>query len=143
MTGAIRRLARAPRVRQFIKFCVVGGSGVLVDMAVLHGLACWCGWNVSLSKLCAAAVAMLNNFLWNELWTFRTAAREHREPAGVFGRLWRFYAICGLGIGLAVLGLRFFHAGLGFNLYAANFLAILLVTLWNYGLNARFNWSAT
>ena len=32
-----------------------------------------------------------------------------------------------------------FYGWLGFNLYAANFLAILLVTLWNFGLHARYN----
>ncbi len=39
--------------------------------------------------------------------------------------------------------LHTFHERSGLNLLAANLLAILLVTLWNYGLNARFNWSAT
>ncbi len=58
---------------QYVKFCLVGGSGVAVDMLVLHFLASpgWLGWNLTLSKVIAAEVAMFNNFLWNDGWTFR------------------------------------------------------------------------
>ncbi len=161
MSGVIQNLARVPRLRQFVKFCLVGGSGVVVDMTVLHLLARWCGWNVSLSKVCSAEAALLNNFLWNEVWTFRgvdgggikpgwvsdrgqgsagaSPARAHGR-ADVARRLGRFHAICGVGIGLAVFFLHLFYGWLGLNLYAANLLAILLVTLWNFWLNALFNW---
>lgn len=86
---------------------------------------------------------MLNNFLWNELWTFRGFSGGSSTPLGVARRLVRFHAICGIGIGLAVFFLHLFHAWLGFNLYVANFLAIVLVTLWNFWMNALFNWRAT
>ena len=134
MRALILTLTKEPRVRQFVKFCLVGGSGVVVDMAVLHFLADarWCGWNVSLSKLCSAQAAMLNNFLWNELWTFRNSSGNRKLHPGVVRRLWRFHAICGIGIGLAVLIMHLFYTWLAFNLYVANLLAILLVTLWNF-----------
>ena len=143
MTATIHGLAEAQRLRQFVKFCLVGGSGVVVDMTILHFLAKRCGWNVSLSKVCSAEAALLNNFLWNEVWTFRGAVGGRTKYAGVTQRLWRFHAICGVGIGLAVCFLHLFYRWLGCNLYVANFLAILLVTLWNFGLNARFNWRVT
>ena len=143
-----------------MKFCLVGGRGVLVDMTLLHWLAKGFGWNVNLSKVCSAEAALLNNFLWNEVWTFRDAGGGRTKPgwasdrdqgsagaspcrahgrAGVTQRLWRFDWICGVGIGLAVFFLHAFHRWLGFNLYAANLLAILRVTLWNFGLDAPFN----
>jgi dolichol-phosphate mannosyltransferase len=128
------------RVRQFIKFCFVGGSGLVVDMAVLFLLAepKMLAWNVTLAKSCSAEAAMLNNFLWNEVWTFRNDAT--RVEGGRVRRLLRFHAICGIGIGLAIFFLHLFHTWLGFNLYVANLLAILLVTLWNFWMNALFNW---
>ena len=162
MSGIIQDLAQVPRLWQFLKFCMVGGSGVVVDMTVLHLLADpnYLGWSVSLSKLCSAETAMLNNFLWSEVWTFRGAAADRarrcaggsrsdppaakmpavRGGGGVLRRLLGFHAICGAGIGLAVFFLQVFYHWLGFNLYIANFLAILLVTLWNFWLNALFNW---
>lgn len=131
-------LANHPRVKQFVKFCLVGGSGVLVDMALLHFLARQCNWDVSLAKLGAAEAAMLNNFFWNKAWTFRREAAG--SSASVFGRLLRFHLICGIGIGLAVLLLHLFYTRLGLSLLVANGIAIVLVTTWNFWMNALFNW---
>jgi hypothetical protein len=39
-----------PLMRRYGKFCVVGGSGVLVDMAVLGVLATGLDWNLSLAQ---------------------------------------------------------------------------------------------
>lgn len=128
------------RVEQFIKFCLVGVSGVLVDMSVLFLLADpkALAWDVTAAKVCSAEIAMLNNFLWNEAWTFRSNVK--RAESGFMRRLLGFHAICGIGIGLAVFFLHLFHTWFGFNLYAANFLAILFVTLCNFWMNAVFNW---
>ena len=134
-------LAGNVRVRQFAKFCVVGLSGVAVDMALLHFLAdprC-AGWNVSLSKACSAEAAMLSNFFLNEVWTFRGFGRAG-GVRGVAARLIKFQLICGVGIGLAVLLLKLFYRNLGLNLYVANLLVIGLVTVWNFSMNAVLNW---
>lgn len=136
-------LCRQPGLGLFIKFCIVGGSGLAVDMAVLHFLADsgWCGWNLTISKFCSAETAMLNNFFLNEFWTFRAASNQAGH-GGRLARLARFHAICGLGILWAILLLHLFHDRLGCNLYAANLLSIGLVTIWNFGLNATLNWRA-
>jgi putative flippase GtrA len=132
-----------PRVIQFVKFCLVGGTGALVDMTVLFLLADpkTLALNITLSKVLAAEVAMLNNFAWNEIWTFRQTSGARAYHEGWFHRLLKFNAICGCGIGLAVLFLNLFHTWLGWNLYASNFTAVMLVTLWNFGMNAGLNWS--
>lgn len=126
---------------KYAQFCLVGGSGVLVDMGVLWLLAspATLGWNITASKLVAAEVALLSNFVWNDLWTFRALAR-----AGVRARLWRllkFNLICLAGIGLSVGLLNFQVHRLGMNLYVANLVAIVAASVWNFGLNLRFGWS--
>jgi len=166
--GRVRQTVTAERFGQFLRFCLVGVSGTGVDMVLLFLLADskTLGWNIAVSKVCAAEIALLNNFLWNELWTFKqpstfahrlgdgrgagSPSLAHRmgEGRGEGGsgfspRLRRFLlfnAICGVGIGLAVALLHFFHTWLGFNLYLANLLTISVVTLWNFGMNAKFNW---
>jgi putative flippase GtrA len=138
----LRVPALTPRVRRFLKFCVVGGSGVIVDTAVLHLLVQGCGWNIESGKVCAAETALLSNFFWNELWTFRDLTGSDANLSGVTRRLLKFHLICGVGIAMAVVLLRLFYSWLGLNLYIANVLAILLVTLWNFFMNAAFNWSA-
>ncbi|MCL4789771.1 MAG: GtrA family protein [Verrucomicrobia bacterium] len=156
-----RKLPLSKRLRQFVKFCLVGGSGTLVDMGVLYVLADpkALALNIAFSKICAAEVALVNNFVWNEFWTFRSSDSgagilpvsssdkpSHARQAGSLShspRLRRFLffnAICGLGILFAVLLLHLFHTLLGWNLYVSNLVTIGLVTLWNFGMNARFNW---
>ncbi len=140
--------ARLPLALKLFKFCLVGGSGVIVDMGVLFllGDPRMLGLNLIFSKLCAAEIAMMNNFVWNELWTFRpntTPAGHQQSRQGRGRRFLVFNAICGVGIVLAVLLLHFFHDFLGWNLYLSNFAAIVLVTLWNFALNARWNWRQT
>jgi dolichol-phosphate mannosyltransferase len=135
------RLIKHPRFSQFIKFCLVGGSGVIVDMLLLHFLADskWLGWNVSLSKVCSAETAILSNFIGNEVWTFHAPDSNTVKYGRIF-RFLKFNGICGIGICFAVLLLNLFYHWLDFNLYVSNFFAILLVTLWNFWMNAKFNW---
>ena len=129
---------------QFAKFCLVGGSGILVDMGVLYILADsrTLGWNIALSKICAAEVALVNNFIWNELWTFKEADAKLAlgQHSIVLKRFLFFNAICGLGVLLAVLLLHLFHTVFAWNLYLSNLLAIGLVTFWNFGMNLTLNW---
>ena len=59
-------------LKRYLRFGMVGASGVVVDMGMLYLLADpkMLGLNLSLSKAIAAEVAIVNNFAWNELWTF-------------------------------------------------------------------------
>jgi len=118
-------------------------------MAVLALLADprFLGWNIALSKILAAEVAMLNNFVWNQLWTFRPSnhpGANTRAPAspprGILRHLVMFNAICAVGIALAVVLLHLFHSWFGWNLYLSNMLAIVITTFWNFSLNARYTW---
>jgi dolichol-phosphate mannosyltransferase len=132
-------------LRRYAQFCVVGATGVAVDMAMLHLMASptMLGWNLSLSKTLAAEVALLSNFAWNEAWTFRDLA--WKEGAGWrrrLKRLLRFNLICLAGIGWSVLLLNLQVRGLGWNIYAANLTAIFLVSLWNFFLNLKFGWGS-
>lgn len=129
-------------LRRYGQFCLVGGSGVAVDMGVLWVLAspAMLGWNLSLSKVLAAEVAILNNFLWNELWTFRELSAVRKDRRARFRRLGRFNLICLAGIGWSVLLLNLLAYAWGMNVYAANLVAIVIVSLWNYFMNLRFGW---
>ncbi len=128
---------------RFLRFCVVGGSGVFVDMGLLYLLSdpSMLGLGLTRSKAIAAETAIITNFIFNDLWTFGDAARA--QP-GVRARLRRFLgfnAICliGLGLNLILLNLMFNLAHI--NRYVANLIAIGIVTGWNYWLNKKLNWT--
>lgn len=147
-------------VRRYIQFCLVGGTGVAVDMFLIFLLASptGLGWDLSISKVIAAETALINNFIWNDLWTFRGLAGTMKDTKGLevhgsgftvpnlairhrLARFFKFNLICTAGIGLSVLLLNFQVFVLHLNLYLANFLAIVLVSLWNFFLSLRFGWT--
>jgi dolichol-phosphate mannosyltransferase len=129
-------------LRRYSQFCLVGGTGVVVDMGVLWVLASpgVLGWNLSLSKVLAAEVAVFNNFLWNEFWTFKGLSAGHDDWWPRLARLGKFNLICTAGIGWSVLLLSLQVSALGMNKYVANLVAIVIVSLWNYFANLRFGW---
>ncbi|MDA1278065.1 MAG: GtrA family protein [Verrucomicrobia bacterium] len=127
---------------KLIRFCVVGGSGVFVDMAVLFLLAdpTTLAWPILVGKALAAEIAMVNNFVWNEVWTFRDRSGLARSMRDRLMRLLRFNLICSGGIVIAVVTLKTLVSTLAFNLYLANLAAIATATAWNFGMNYAFNW---
>lgn len=111
-------------------------------MLALHLLAVRLDWPVPLAKAAAVEVALLNNFFWNEQWTFRDRRAGPGRGRGVGRRLGRFHVICLLGMLLGVGVLHGLHAGLGWNLYLANLAAIVAAAAWNFTLSLRYGWGA-
>jgi dolichol-phosphate mannosyltransferase len=129
--------------KRYAQFCVVGGSGVIVDMGIIWLLASpsALAWDLTVSKVIAAEVALINNFVWNEVWTFRELSAARAGWLQRLSRLLRFNLICAAGIGLSVVLLNVQVYGLGWNVYLSNFIAIVLVSIWNFLLNLKFGWS--
>src|SRR6266700_1589206 len=131
----------APLVNRYARFCSVGGTGLLVDMGIIWLLASpdVLGWNLNLSKVMAAEVAIINNFFWNDVWTFRQLTGSGN--GGRLARLSKFNLICLTGIGLSVVLLNVQVHWLRLNFYFANLISIVVVSLWNFFLNLRFGWT--
>lgn len=130
---------------RFIQFCLVGLSGVFVDMGVLYLLSDPTTLHLSLtrSKIIAAELAIINNFLWNDVWTFGDISRRQPGKRQRLKRLIKFNIICLAGLILNVLLLNFFFNVFGLNRYVANLIAIALVTLWNFWFNLKLSWRVT
>jgi putative flippase GtrA len=61
---------------QLVKFCVVGGSGYVVNLTVFTIVVEALGAHHLVGATAAFVVAVMNNFWWNRHWTFR-AGRGH------------------------------------------------------------------
>jgi dolichol-phosphate mannosyltransferase len=137
------RLSTLP-VNRFVRFGVVGLSGVVVDMGVLFLLSdpSTLGWGLTRSKLIAAELAIINNFIWNDSWTFRDIASHQPGFRHRLQRFAKFQLIClgGLVLNTVLLNLQFNL--LGMNRYLANAVAIAIVTGWNFWLNFKLSWRA-
>lgn len=77
---------------RFIKFCVVGASGVVVNLGVLAALTAL-DVRSSFASAWAIQVSILSNFAVNEGWTFR----DQREGGTLLGRIARFQLVSLVG----------------------------------------------
>ena len=142
----MRHLARLRRdtllQSRFVRFALVGLSGVVVDMGLLFLLSDprALGWGLTRSKVLAAEAAIVNNFAWNDRWTFRDLVPDERTWHAAMRRFLKFNAICLGGLALNVLLLNVMFNLLHMNRYVANAVAIACVTAWNYLLNRALSW---
>ncbi len=137
-TGAALRRIATPR---FLKFGLVGASGVLVNQGVLylaqaHVLhvthvkthADWLLLNAAL--LLAIFLATLNNFIWNRAWTWADRERHEKGWLAQFGQ----YALaCWLAIVLQMLLTN--ALARHFEILIANLISIALTSVLNFLLN--------
>ena len=138
------RLSLGPIARLF-RFGIVGFSGVFVDMIILYLLSdpTTLGLPLTRSKIIASELAIINNFLWNDFWTFGDISSHQPGLRKRLERLLKFNVICLAGLILNVLMLNFLFNVFGINRYVANFIAIAAVTLWNFWLNLKLSWRVT
>ncbi len=131
MNAALRRRANW---EQLLKFCAVGVTGYVVNLAVYALLVKGAGVHYIPAAICSFLVAVTNNYTWNRHWTFR-AERGHYAYQGM-----RFFVVSTLALvaNLAVLQILV-DAGVG--KITAQAVAIVLVTpvnfvgnkLWSFG----------
>jgi len=137
------RLSTLP-VNRFVRFAIVGLSGVVVDMGVLFLLSdpSTLGWGLTRSKLIAAELAIINNFIWNDAWTFKDIASHQTGVRHRLQRFSKFQLVCLAGLMLNTVLLNLQFNLLGMNRYLANAIAIAIVTGWNFWLNFKLSWRA-
>jgi dolichol-phosphate mannosyltransferase len=137
------RFAALP-VSRFMRFAVVGLSGVVVDMGLLFLLSdpTMLGWGLTRSKLIASELAIVNNFIWNDSWTFGDISARQTGAKDRLRRFGKFQLICLAGLVLNTVLLNLQFNLLGMNRYVANAVAIVAVTAWNFWLNLKLSWRA-
>ena len=122
MDAALRRRANW---EQLVKFCLVGATGYVVNLAVYTVLLEVAGLHYLPAAIGSFLVAVTNNYLWNRAWTFRHQ-RGHVVMQGA-----RFLLVSTLALGANLLVLHLLvRAGLGEVLAQA--IAIVLVTPVNF-----------
>ena len=132
-------------IGRFLRFGLVGLSGVFVDMTILYLLSdpTTLALPLTRSKIIAGEIAIFNNFLWNDAWTFADASRNQNEWHQRLKRFVKFNLICLGGLVLNVLVLNLVFNLIIRNRYIANLIAIAVATIWNFWLNLKLSWRVT
>jgi dolichol-phosphate mannosyltransferase len=130
-------------IKRFLRFGIVGFSGVFVDLGVFYLLRTVLGLGLTRSAILSSEVAIINNFLWNDLWTFGDISRRQQGKRQRFRRFLKFNVVCLSGLILNVLIVNFLFNILGINEYIAKLVAIAVVTFWNFWFNLKLSWRVT
>lgn len=153
---------------RFFKFAAVGGSGVLVNLAVLLSLSDGLGLNDNLASGLAILVSVSSNFAVNERWTF--ADGEQHAAKQVARRWLMFHAVSLLGAVIqwtvfvsgnllwaalgdgailsraagnhGIFGLLLEPPDVGAFKYVSQLGGIATATLWNFLANFYWTWAA-
>jgi putative flippase GtrA len=121
-------LQRRANWLQLAKFCTVGASGYVLNLAVYSLLLRGADWHYLPAAVASFVVALTNNYTWNRLWTFRRE-RGHVAYQGI-----RFAIVSTSALGANLLFLIALVA-LGLPKIPAQAIAIVLVTPLNFAGN--------
>jgi len=120
---------------KFLKFGLVGLSGMLIDFGLTWLLKEKLKINKYLANSCGFVAAASSNYYWNRVWTFSS----HNEAVGQEFTSFILVALIGLLINNLVLYLL--TKKLKMNFYLSKLLAIMVVTLWNFTMNLLVTFS--
>ena len=122
-------------ILKFVKFCIVGFSGMAIDFGVTWLLKEKVKLNAYLSNSCGFVLAASNNYFLNRIWTFES----HNEK--IAGEYTSFFVIAIIGLGINNLVIWALYSKMKLNFYFAKLFAIGVVTVWNFGMNYLFTFS--
>jgi dolichol-phosphate mannosyltransferase len=114
-----------------LRFGVVGAVGTAVNLAVLHLLHGELGWGFTRSSAIATEVAIIGNYIGNELWTF-----HHRKLH--LGRLVQFNATMLVGATVQVAAATLLERFLPYLL--AQVIGIAIGSGLNFAFNFGWTW---
>jgi dolichol-phosphate mannosyltransferase len=137
LLGLVRRIFSKEQ-RRFIKFCIVGASGIPVNLGCTWLAYHWLFFALDetmrkgAASLFGIALSILTNFLLNDLWTWRDRQKATR---GFVGRMLRFYLVSSVAALIQWGAAMALALGLDLHLLLAQLAGIALAT----GVNFLFN----
>jgi putative flippase GtrA len=116
---------------QFIKFGLVGASGLVIDFFITWLLKEKFNFNKYVSNALGFSVAVTNNYFLNSCFTF-----ENNHPIAL--QFISFIGIALIGLALNLLILYLFQTYTKLNFYLSKMMAIVFVFVWNFTANYFF-----
>jgi putative flippase GtrA len=114
---------------KFFRFCIVGISGLIIDFGATWILKERGGVNKYIANSVGFILAASSNYLLNRCWTFCS------EDSRIVAQYLTFVMISLAGLGISNSIVFLFSEKFKINFYLSKLIAIVAVTLWNFGLN--------
>lgn len=118
--------------KPFIKYCVVGTLGTLIDLGSFYVFREFVGIGLFLSTVMAFLLAVCNNFILNKIWTFQNKHKNFRK------QFIKFLIVAVIGLLLSLLSMYVFVYLLDFARWQrlgellAKACTSLVVLTWNF-----------
>ena len=120
---------------KFIKFGVVGLSGVVIDFSFTYLGKAWLKIPKYVANAIGFTIAASSNYFFNRWWTFRS----HNPEIGLeYGK---FISISLIGLLINTLILWILVSKMKKNFYLSKLFAIAAVTIWNFFMNLIFTFA--
>lgn len=120
---------------KFLKFGVVGFSGVFVNFGVTYVFKEWLKLNKYLSNILGFLFAATTNYVLNRIWTFQSTNPE------IGAEYAKYFAISLVGLGLDTLTVYVLNGKLKWNFYLSKVFGVGVSTLWNFFGNLLFTFA--
>ncbi len=121
---------------ELIKFLIVGGTGIIVNLGVMALLTEISRIHYLISSIIAIELSIIWNFILNNNWTFKGKAR-HKT---IIRRAADYHAVSLGGMIINWLTLLILATYLGVNYLIGQFIGIIIATTWNYLLSKNYAW---
>ena len=114
---------------KFVKFCVVGFSGMVIDFGTTWLLKEKIKVNKYIANSTGFILAASSNYLFNRFWTF------HSENPRIANEYMSFILISAVGLAINNLIIFLLNEKMKLNFYLSKLFAIGVVTIWNFFMN--------
>ena len=120
---------------KFIKFGIVGFSGVIIDFGFTYLTKEYFKAQKYLANAIGFTIAASSNYFLNRVWTF------HSQNPDIGMEYTRFFLVSLLGLGISTLVIYILNGRFKMNFYLAKLFAIGGVTVWNFFVNVYFTFA--
>ena len=122
-------------ISKFLKFCIVGASGMVIDFGTTWLLKERLKVNKYVANSTGFILAATSNYILNRIWTFQS-----NDPQ-IASQYFSFVIISLVGLGINNLVIYILNDRFRCNFYLSKLIAIAVVTLWNFLMNLMITFS--
>ena len=119
-------------VTKFLKFSIVGATGVVVDFFFTFICKEKLKFNKYVANSIGFIIAATSNYWLNRIWSF-----ESTNP-NVYTEYFSFVGVAVVGLAINNTVLWLVNEKVGINFYIAKLFAIGVTTIWNFSINYAF-----
>ncbi len=119
------------KLQQLFRFVLTGFIGLLIDFFFTWLCKEQFGWNRYLSNGIGFSMAVINNYILNRVWTFKS------RDSYIAKQFITFLVVSIIGLSISTCCLFLVHQKFHFPFYISKAMVVLIVFVWNYLANSK------